>query len=93
VIVDTSRLNGAPLTVVADYVAFVSLAQINPDLSAPDFPTILNLFSSRDPATRPTQLTEWDLGYLNGLYHVIRNARDASEQESEIERRMMSLRP
>lgn len=89
-------LNGAPLRVVADYVAFMSSAQINPELSDPDFPTILNLFSNRDPAIRPMQLTEWNLGYLDGRYHVTqsaRDARDASEQESEIERPRMRLRP
>lgn len=89
VIVDTSRLNGAPLSAVADYIAFVSLTQVNPDVDATGFPTILNLFSAHDASARPTELSDWDLDYLDGLYHATRNARNSGQQRGDIQRRMV----
>ena len=88
VIVDLNRLNGAPLSAVADYIAFVSLAQINPDVNVTSFPTILNLFNVTDASARPTALSDWDLDYLDGLYHVTRNSRSANAQQGEIAQRM-----
>jgi hypothetical protein len=90
VIVDTSRLNAAPLSAVADYIAFVSLTQVNPDMSVAGFPSILNLFNmAAEAASRPAALTDWDLDYLDGLYRATRNARSASQQQGEIARRMV----
>jgi len=89
VIVDTRRLGGASVGAVADYVAFVSLAQINPAPVTTTFPTILNLFNDENAANRPTGLTQWDLAYLDGLYHATRTARNSRQQEDEIARRMM----
>jgi hypothetical protein len=74
---------------VADYIAFVSLTQVNPDMSVAGFPSILNLFNTTEAASRPTALTDWDLDYLDGLYHATRNARSASQQQGEIARRMV----
>jgi len=88
VIVDTNRLNGAPIVAVADYIAFVSLAQVNPDAGNLPFPSILNLFSTQDPARRPEHMTDWDVDYLDGLYHATRAARNIGQQESEITQRM-----
>jgi len=88
VIVDTSRLNGAPIVAVADYIAFVSLAQINPDVGNLPFPSILNLFSTQDASQRPAHMTDWDVDYLDGLYHATRAARNVGQQEAEITRRM-----
>jgi hypothetical protein len=90
VIVDTTRTAGVPMASIADYVAFVSLAQLNPDLRATDYPTILNLFA--EPAggqTRPAGLSTWDLAYLGGLYSATRNSRSLEAQESEISRRIV----
>jgi len=88
IVVDTNRLNGAPLSAVADYIAFVSLAQVNPSVDTSGFDSILNLFSTPAGATRPAQLTGWDTDYLDGLYHATRAARNIGQQESEITRRM-----
>jgi hypothetical protein len=88
VIVDTNRLNGAPISAIADYVAFVSLAQVNPNAGGLPFPSILNLFTTQDASLRPTRMTDWDLDYLDGLYHATRAARNIGQQESEITRRM-----
>jgi len=92
VIVDTRRMNGAPLSAIADYVAFVSLAQVDPNVNATGYPSILNLFSAQNASQRPAGMTDWDIGYLDGLYHATRTAHSARQQENEIARRMASSR-
>ncbi|MFT3729295.1 MAG: hypothetical protein QM759_15840 [Terricaulis sp.] len=89
VIVDANRVGGASLGALADYIAFVTLAEINPNVQATNYPSILNLFNA-DVAVRPTEMTAWDLAYLDGLYHMTRNARSVSAQRDEISRRIAS---
>ena len=67
VIVDVNRLNGAGVEQLSDYIAMVSLAQIDPDADTGSFDTILNLFE--DPSA-VTGLTGWDQAYLAGLYEA-----------------------
>jgi hypothetical protein len=67
VIIDVDRLNGATLEQLSDYVAMVSLAQIDPDADTGSFETILNLFD--DPSATPG-MTGWDQAYLSGLYEA-----------------------
>lgn len=88
VIVDTNRLNGASIVAVADYIAFVSLAQVNPDVGNLQYPSILNLFSASAASARPEHMSEWDVDYLDGLYHATRAARNIGQQQAEITRRM-----
>jgi len=90
VIVDTRRMNGATVGAMADYVAFVSLAQVDPNVNTSGFPSILNLFSDQNASQRPVAMTDWDLAYLDGLYHATRTAHNARQQENEIMRRMAS---
>jgi hypothetical protein len=90
IIVDTRRMNGAPVSAIADYVAFVSLAQVDPNVNASGLPSILNLFNEQDASQRPTSLTDWDIAYLDGLYHATRTAHNARQQQNEIARRMAS---
>lgn len=66
VIVDVERLNGASVEQLSDYIAMVSLAQIDPEADTASFDTILNLFDG--PATVGAGLTGWDTAYLAGLY-------------------------
>ncbi|RZJ44400.1 MAG: hypothetical protein EON87_10030 [Brevundimonas sp.] len=66
VIIDVDRLNGASLEQLTDYVAMVSLAQIDPDADTSRFDTILNLFEA--PSAMSAGLTGWDNAYLEGLY-------------------------
>lgn len=65
IIVDTSRLGETTFAQLADYVAMLSMAQINPDVDVRGHDSILNLF--RDPAG-VQGLTDWDMAYLGGLY-------------------------
>lgn len=72
---------------LADYVAFIALAQTDPEASTVGFPTILNLFD--DPAT--PGLTDWDRAYLRGLYTSNHAARGDSAREAAIRREMLRV--
>jgi hypothetical protein len=65
IIVDATKLTGTTWQQIADYLAVVSLAQIEPDTDPQEFDSILNLFSN--PAAY-SGLTDWDLNYLHALY-------------------------
>jgi hypothetical protein len=91
IIVDARRVGGAQLAALADYVAMVALAQINPSADTAQYPSILSLFSDRPAGAAPiTEMTDWDLAYLDGLYHATRNASSVSQQQREITQRMLS---
>ena len=90
IIVDARRVGSVQLAALADYISMVALAQINPNAEVRGYPTILSLFSQRsasDPA--PTAMTEWDIGFLDGLYHATRNAHSVQQQRFEIVQRML----
>lgn len=65
VIIDMDKAAGSTINQLADYVAMVSLAQIDPEADARAYPTILNLFSDVDA---PSGMTDWDMTYLRALY-------------------------
>lgn len=89
VVVDARRVQGAQLAALADYIAFVALAQINPSASTADYPTILNLFNgTQTNASGPAALTQWDQAFLDALYRTQRNASSQRQQKAEIARRM-----
>lgn len=87
IVVDASQTAGFPLPAVADYVAMVTLAQIEPDAALSGHATILNLFTAPDEA-RPTELTAWDIAYLQGLYHATPEAASTTLQFGEMTHRM-----
>lgn len=84
IIVDSSKLAGTTWQQLADYLAVVSLAQIDPWANPTQFDTILNLFSN--PAAY-SGLTDWDRSYLQALY-TFDQERDARLQRSLIVRRI-----
>jgi hypothetical protein len=81
VIIDIDKINGANLTQLADYVAMVSLAQINPDADTSGFATVLNLFDTPDQVEG---LTQWDMAYLKGLYAAQRTRSNEVSARAEI---------
>lgn len=87
VIVDGARASGYPIDSLADYIAMVTLAQIDPAAQTRDYPTILNLFDE-DPDKISFEMTNWDIAYLDGLYRATRNAASSTQQVREISRRM-----
>lgn len=86
IIVDAQRVGSVQLAALADYISMVALAQVDPNANTSAFPSILNLFAQNGEPV--TELTEWDLAYLDGLYKTTRNAASAQAQEREIARRM-----
>lgn len=91
IIVDASQLAQIDFDwgALADYLAMVSLSQLDPAADVRGYPTILNLFSEPTAASpRPIGLTDWDLAYMRGLYEATRDARNVQQQEGEISRRM-----
>jgi hypothetical protein len=91
IIVDGERAAGYPVDAIADYVAMVTLAQIDPQAQTRDYPTILNLFAD-DPENASFEMTNWDVAYLDGLYRSTRNAASATQQVRDISRRMTGRR-
>ncbi len=84
IVVDANRIGGLPLGALADYLSMVALAQIDPDTDTSEYPTILNIFNGIvGGAPAFTTLTEWDLGYLRGLYAVQRSS-DTQSQQADI---------
>ena len=67
IIVETSSLSGVVGTALADYLAFISMAQVDPDNDMSGYNTILNLL---DAPTEYLEMTTWDQDLLAGLYSV-----------------------
>lgn len=90
IIVDATRVGDVQLAALADYIAMVTLAQINPGADTRAFPTILNMFAEQ-PARAPavTTLTDWDVAYLQGLYSATRNAANIRQHQNDVARRML----
>jgi hypothetical protein len=80
IVVDATKLTGTTWQQLADYLAVVSLAQIDPKTDPADFDSILNLFSN--PAAY-SGLTDWDRSYLHALY-TFDQERVATAQHNEI---------
>ena len=83
VIIDVDRLNGVNLGQLSDYVAMVSLAQIDPEADTARFETILNVF---DEGVGAEGLTGWDMAYLRGLYDTAWYRINARSQVAAIRR-------
>ncbi|MGD9814290.1 MAG: hypothetical protein AB7Q23_00885 [Hyphomonadaceae bacterium] len=87
IIIDSRRVGDVQLSALADYVAMVTLAQVNPRADTSSYPTILNLFEG---GGRLTEMTEWDLAFLQSLYESNRSAANVQQQRNEIARRMQN---
>lgn len=82
VIVDVDDVSHVDATQLSDYVAMVSLAQIDPEADTSAYASILNVFN--DPGSAP-YLTEWDKAYLDGLYGAQRTRQNVRAGKSEIQ--------
>ncbi len=88
VIVDFSRIGNVDYRQLADYIAFVALAQVDPEADVSAFSTILNIF---EDASSTPQMTSWDRAYLTGLYSSDDTARGNAGREGEIRRAMLAV--
>lgn len=90
IVVDISQIDGAMLPQLADYLALVALAQVDPDGDTSRFTTILNLFD--DPEGSPG-LTGWDRAYLEALYGGPSERIRNSDQTRELLRNLRRALP
>jgi hypothetical protein len=67
IIVDASQLKGKTWQQLGDYLAILSLAQIDPNTNPAAFDSILNLFTN---AAAYSGLTDWDRSYVQALYDI-----------------------
>ena len=81
VIVDVSKIAGIDTNALGDYLAMVSLAQIEADADFSGYTTILNLFA--DPAGIRA-MSEWDISYLHALYTAELNESRTSQQVGSV---------
>ena len=81
VIVDVDDVSSLSALQLADYIAMVSLAQIDPDADTSGYASILNVFEAPDISD---SLTEWDKAYLDGLYAAERNHVGERADRNEI---------
>lgn len=65
IVVDATKLTGTTWQQLGDYLAVISLAQIDPHAKPDAFDSILNLFSTPQYYSG---LTDWDRSYLQALY-------------------------
>lgn len=88
VIIDLDRLGDVNFAQLSDYVAMVSLAQIDPEARTDGYDSILNAFGERPPPG----LTQWDLDYLKALYAAPVDRAIARHQTEAIEDEMIRAR-
>ena len=80
IVVDATKLKGTTWQQLADYLAVVSLCQIDPNTNPSAFDSILNLFTN---PSAYSGLTDWDRSYVRALYEFDQE-RIQSLQENEI---------
>jgi hypothetical protein len=81
VIVDVDQVGSLSALQLADYIAMVSLAQIDPDADTSSYASILNVFEAPEISG---SLTDWDKAYLDGLYDAERNHLGERADRAEI---------
>lgn len=86
IIVDATQLKGTTWQQLGDYLAVVSLAQIDPRANPKDFDSILNLFTN---PRAYSGLTDWDRSYVQALYEFDQE-RLPNMQASEIVGRIVT---
>jgi len=77
IIVDIDDVDGLTTTQLADYLAMVTLAQIDAQGDTAGYDTVLNLFRDREGVSG---LTSWDIAYLTGLYGAEQNRINPNAQ-------------
>jgi hypothetical protein len=71
IVIDPKTLGGYDIGALADYITFLALTQPRSLDDCRQLPSILNLLASGCAAADATgEMTEGDLGYLKGVYHM-----------------------
>ena len=81
VVVEHKALDGLTTTQLADYAAMRAYAGADPArLGSSNVPTILRVLDAPMGTAVPITLTNWDFGFLHGLYAGRRDLRSASQR-------------
>lgn len=83
VIIDINDISGLSALQLSDYIAMVSLAQIDPSADTRRYASILNVLAD---STVAEGLTGWDRSYLEGLYAAERNRVNVASDRTAIMR-------
>jgi hypothetical protein len=71
IVIDPVQLKGQEIGALADYITFLALTQPRSQDECQQLPSILNLLASACVAADTTsEMSEGDLGYLKGVYHM-----------------------
>ncbi|HEX4272871.1 MAG TPA: hypothetical protein VHZ32_15880 [Rhizomicrobium sp.] len=71
IVIDPKKLGGYEIGALADYIAFLAMTQPRSLDDCQQLPSILNLLASGcKDADTTSEMTESDLGYLKGVYHM-----------------------
>lgn len=81
VVIDIDKVAGTDINALSDYLAMVTLAQIDPEGDTSGYSTILNLF---DDPQGEQGLTSWDEAYLTGLYRATRTRLNPRSNAGEV---------
>jgi hypothetical protein len=85
IIVDVNRVEGVMLPQLADYLALVTLAQIDPESDMQRYDTVLNVFNNPGAVAG---LSEWDRAYLAALYEAHPERIDRADQATGVTSRL-----
>ena len=86
VLVDSRDTGKVTLAQLTDYIAMVSLAQLDLTADLGGINSILRLFALPRPDVPPTALTDWDYAFLKALY---RTSYEPANQRRDIRARMV----
>jgi hypothetical protein len=83
VVVDQDALAGLTTTQLADYAAMRALAKTDPTkIHGSGAPTILRILDAPMGTPVPVTLTNWDFGFLRGLYSVDPDLRSGAQRSA-----------
>ena len=86
VVVDANKARGVTYQALSDYLAMVSLAQLNPNVNSSQVSSVLNIFNDLEAGRPPAAgLTDWDRRFLKSLY-ALRTDTPARSQRGRIVR-------
>jgi len=83
IVVDATKLKGTTWQQIGDYLAVLSLAQIDPQANPAAFDSILNLFTN--PAAY-SGLTDWDRTYVRALYELDQEQIESAQMNQVVTR-------
>jgi hypothetical protein len=82
IVANPKRLGEAEIGTLADYITFLALAQARSLDDCESLPSILNFLASGcASATSTREISDSDLGYLRGIYHMTADAMLGMQQD------------